>query len=203
MSARDFDIVREDLHRRYGHMIDAAQINAIVDETIVEQNATAKLTAFLPVFVERFASEKLEALVKGQDAKVRQEVLFACERNAGRSQLASAIMRHLVGDEVFVRSVGVKARGGINPTVLKVLEERGISTEELYQKEISPRVSHRADVVVLMGINEIPGVPGDRYVRWDIADPEGASIEQVREIADQVETKIRELLPTLNVTVSA
>ncbi|MEJ5998139.1 arsenate-mycothiol transferase ArsC [Corynebacterium sp. H130] len=199
MSARDFDIVREDLHRRYGHMVDAAQIDAIVNDTIVEQNATAKLTAFLPVFVERIASERLEELLAGKEAHPRQEVLFACERNAGRSQLASAIMRHLAGDDVFVRSVGIKARGGINPTVLKVLEERGISTEGLYQKEISPRVSHRADVVVLLGINEIPGVPGDRYVRWDIEDPEGAPIEKVREIADSIEERIRELLPKLQV----
>lgn len=203
MPARDFDIVREDLHRRYGHMVDATQIDAIVNETIVEQNATAKLTAFLPVFVERFASEKLEALLEDMDATPRQEVLFACERNAGRSQLASAIMRHLVGDAVFVRSVGIKARGGIYPTVLKVLEERGISTEGLYQKEISPRVSHRADVVVLLGINEIPGVPGDRYVRWNIADPENQPIEKVREIADAIEAEIRALLPKLNVAVPA
>lgn len=203
MSARDFEIVREDLHRRYGHLIDATQINAIVDETIVEQNATAKLTAFLPVFVERFASEKLETLLDGQEARPRQEVLFACERNAGRSQLAAAIMRHIAGDDVFVRSVGINARGGINPTVLRVLEERGISTDGLYQKEISPRVSHRADVVVLLGINEIPGVPGDRYVRWDIADPEGASIEEVREIADKIEAEIRGLLPKLNVAAPA
>lgn len=203
MSARDFDIVREDLHRRYGHMVDAKKIDDIVNETIVEQNATAKLTAFLPVFVERFASEKLEALLEGKGAQPRQEVLFACERNAGRSQLASAIMRDLVGDDVFVRSIGIKARGGIYPTVLQVLAERGISTDGLYQKEISPRVSHRADVVVLLGINEIPGVPGDRYVRWDIEDPEGQPIEKVREIADKIEAEIRALLPKLNVAVSA
>lgn len=203
MSARDFEIVREDLHRRYGHMIEAATINKILDETIVEQNASAKLTAFLPVFVERFASEKLEELLAGQESHPRQEVLFACERNAGRSQLAAAIMRHLVGDDVFVRSVGLKARGGINPTVLQVLRERGISTDGLYQKEISPRVSHRADIVVLLGINEIPGVPGDRYVRWDIADPEGAPIEQVREIADKIESEIRALLPKLDVKIPA
>lgn len=203
MSARDFEIVREDLHRRYGHVVDAAQIDAIVNETIVEQNATAKLTAFLPVFVERFASEKLEELLKDKEAHTRPEVLFACERNAGRSQLASAIMRHLAGNDVFVRSVGIKARGGINPTVLRVLEERGISTSDLYQKEISPRVSHRADVVVLLGIDEIPGVPGDRYVHWDIKDPEGASVEEVREIADKIEAEIRALLPKLNIAVPA
>lgn len=203
MSARDFEIVREDLHRRYGHAVDKATIDSIVDETIVEQNASAKLTAFLPVFVERFASEKLEALLEGKESLPRKEVLFACERNAGRSQLASAIMRHLVGDEVFVRSVGIKARGGINPLVLQVLAERGISTVELYQKEISPRVTHRADVVILLGIDEIPGVPGDRYVHWDIADPEGATIEEVREIADQIDAHIRALLPTMNIPVPA
>ncbi|WP_232843221.1 arsenate-mycothiol transferase ArsC [Corynebacterium hindlerae] len=203
MSHRDFEIVREDLHRRYGHVVDEVTINGVVDDTIAEQQASAKLTAFLPVFVERFATEKLEGLVEGKETNPRKEVLFACERNAGRSQLASAIMRHLVGDDVFVRSVGLKARGGINPTVIEVLKERGISTEGLYQKEITPRVSHRADVVVLLGIDEIPGIPGDRYIRWEIADPEGASIEEIRTIADAIEAKIRELLPQLEVAVPA
>ncbi|MEJ6013222.1 low molecular weight phosphatase family protein [Corynebacterium sp. H127] len=203
MSNRDFEIVREDLHRRYDHLVAAERIDEVVNETIVEQNATAKLTAFLPIFVERSAAEKLEMLAEGQEFSPRKEILFACERNAGRSQLASAITRHLVGDAVFVRSVGLNSRGGINPTVLKVLEERGIKTNDLYQKEITPRVAHRADVVVLLGIDEIPGVPGDRYIRWDISDPEGASIEDVRIIADQIEDRIRALLPKLAVAVPA
>jgi len=124
-------------------------------------------------------------------------VLFVCERNAGRSQLASAITSQAVGDRVFVRSVGLNPTGGIQPEVLQVLEERGIPYAHLYQKEIVPRTVHRANVVVLMGVDEIPGIPGDRVERWDIADPAGQPVEKVREIADDIEAHVKELLVEL------
>ncbi|MFC3849641.1 low molecular weight phosphatase family protein [Corynebacterium hansenii] len=194
---RQFEIVREDMHRRYGALHSADHIDAVMDDTIAERTAEAKVETFLPVIVERIVSETLEeqALAAGAtDAAARREVLYVCERNAGRSQLASAITAWLAGDRLFVRSVGLNPVGGINPTVLEVLAERGIPTGHLYQKEIVARTVHRSDVVVLMGVEQRPDIPGDRYVEWDIADPEGASIEEVRAIADDVERHVRALL---------
>ena len=177
---RQFEIVREDMHRRYGSLHTAEHIDALVDQTIAERTANAKVETFLPVMVERVVSEKLEEQ--------------AAAAGAGRSQLASAITSWIVGDRLFVRSVGLNPVGGINPTVLEVLAERGIPTGHLYQKEIVARTVHRSDVVVLMGVDQRPDIPGDRYVEWDIADPEGASIEEVRTIADDVERNVRALL---------
>ena len=194
---RQFEIVREDMHRRYGSLHSADHIDALVDATIAERTAAAKVETFLPVIVERIVSETLEeqATAAGaKDPRARREVLYVCERNAGRSQLASAITSWIVGDKLFVRSVGLNPVGGINPTVLEVLAERGIPTSHLYKKEIVARTVHRSDVVVLMGVDQRPDIPGDRYVEWDIADPEGASIEQVRTIADDVERHVRALL---------
>lgn len=194
---RQFEIVREDMHRRYGSLHSADHIDALVDATIAERTAAAKVETFLPVIVERIVSETLEeqATAAGaKDPRARREVLYVCERNAGRSQLASAITSWIVGDKLFVRSVGLDPVGGINPTVLEVLAERGIPADHLYQKEIVARTVHRSDVVVLMGVDKRPDIPGDRYVEWDIADPEGASIEQVRTIADDVERHVRALL---------
>lgn len=194
---RQFEIVREDMHRRYGSLHSADHIDALVDATIAERTAAAKVETFLPVIVERIVSETLEeqATAAGaKDPRARREVLYVCERNAGRSQLASAITSWIVGDKLFVRSVGLNPVGGINPTVLEVLAERGIPADHLYQKEIVARTVHRSDVVVLMGVDKRPDIPGDRYVEWDIADPEGASIEQVRSIADDVERHVRALL---------
>lgn len=194
---RQFEIVREDMHRRYGSLHSADHIDALVDATIAERTAAAKVQTFLPVIVERIVSETLEeqATAAGaKDPRARREVLYVCERNAGRSQLASAITSWIVGDKLFVRSVGLNPVGGINPTVLEVLAERGIPADHLYQKEIVARTVHRSDVVVLMGVDKRPDIPGDRYVEWDIADPEGASIEQVRTIADDVERHVRALL---------
>lgn len=199
MSTDRFAIVREDLHRRYGQYFYARTIDDLLDEKIAEARSHATVETFLPVTVEREVSEILEerAEAQGRSGTARPEVLFVCERNAGRSQLASAITSQAVGDRVFVRSVGLNPSGGIQPEVIQVLEERGIPTAHLYQKEIVPRTVHRANVVVLMGVDEIPGIPGDRVERWDIADPAGQPVEKVRAIADDIEAHVKELLVEL------
>lgn len=201
MSSKQFDIVREDLHRRYDHMCPPETVDRILDETIDESVERARIGGFLTVLVEREATDRLEQEVAhgGSLDSRRKELLFVCRRNAGRSQLASAITRWLVGDRIMVRSVGLEPAEGVDPTVLQVLNERGISTSELYQKTIIPRTVHTSDVVVLMGVDQLPGVPGRRYVQWDIDDPEGEPTERVRVIADEVERHIRELLEQLEV----
>lgn len=194
-----FAIVREDLHRRYDNACGAETVDRIVDEEIL-QHKDAKIQDFVPVMVERTSSERLADLANqaGFD-QARQEILYVCERNAGRSQLASAITHHLVGEDVFVRSVGLNPTGGINPEVLAVLDERGISRDHLYQKAIVPRVVHSADVVVLMGVDEIPRIPGNRVVHWDIEDPEGKTTEEVGYIANDIEHHVIKLLKEMGV----
>lgn len=205
MSNSQFDIVREDLHRRYDHMASPAVVDRVLDETIDEKVQGARIGGFLTIMVEREATERLEeeAGEEGRRQGRRKELLFVCRRNAGRSQLASAITRWLVGDRIMVRSVGVAEAEGVDATVLQVLRERGISTRELYQKTIIPRTVHSSDVVVLMGVDEVPGIPGQRYVRWDIDDPEGEPMERVRFIADEVERHVRELLGELGLLDAA
>ncbi len=197
-----FAIVRGDLHRRYGQAFKASVIDDILDETIAEQLESSRMQTYLPVFVEREASARLRRRVDDQELTDlrRQEVLYVDERNAGRSQLASALTRHLVGEEVVYRSVGLNPVGGIDPNVITVLKERGIRHDMLYQKEIVPRTVHRSDIIVLMGVDSIPGIPGDRYLRWDIADPADQPLEAVREIADEVEDHVRDLLEGMGLT---
>lgn len=194
-----FEVVREDLHRRYDNSCGADVVDHIVNEEIAHHE-NAKIAAFVPVMVERDSSDRLAEIAEnaGFD-RPRQEILFVCERNAGRSQLVAAITHHLVGEDVFVRSVGLHPTGGINPQVLEVLDERGIARDGLYQKSIVPRVVHTADVVVLMGVDEIPGIPANRVVRWDIDDPEGKDKETVGYIADDVEMHIKKLLIEMGV----
>ncbi|MGD7003560.1 low molecular weight phosphatase family protein [Corynebacterium halotolerans] len=201
MSNRQFDIVREDMHRRYDHMCPPEMVDRVLDETISESVERARIGSFMTVMVEREATDRLEQEVaqgRAMDRR-RKELLFVCRRNAGRSQLASALTRWLVGNRIMVRSVGLEPAEGVDPTVVQVLRERGISTRELYQKTIIPRTVHTSDVVVLMGVDEVPGVPGLRYVRWDIDDPEGEPVGRVRVIADEVERHIRGLLEELGV----
>jgi arsenate reductase (thioredoxin) len=204
MNGDRFAIVREDMHRRYGQHFDPDTIDDLVDRTIEEISARARIKTYLPVLVEREVSEVLEQIASADDphAESRREVLYVCQRNAGRSQLAACITRHLVGDRLFVRSIGLEPEDGVDPNVLAVLEERGISTEYIYKATIVPRTVHRADVVVLMGVHEIPAVPGHRYVHWNIDDPAGRPIERVRRIADDVERHVRELLFDLDLLSS-
>lgn len=201
MLDRQLEIVREDLHRRHEGGHPPAEIDRVLDEVIAEARATARVATFLPVFVERDAAARLAALAtaRSQQPKARPEVLYACMRNAGRSQLAAAITRHLAGEAVFVRAVGLAPAAGVQPEVLAVLDERGISHAGLYREEIVARTVHRADVVVLLGVDEIPDVPGDRYTRWAIADPEGRDLAAVRAIADEIEARVRVLLDELGV----
>lgn len=199
---RSFEIVREDLHRRYGASCDAATIDRIVDDVIAELSDAAKVTTYLPVLVEREATERIKAASGGAADVARQEILFADNRDSGRSQIAAALAHHLVGDKVFVRTVGLHPERGLNPRVVDALDARGVDTSHLAQKPITPRISHRADVVVLMGIDETPAVPGDRYVEWDVADPSAATNEEIGAIIDDVESRLQVLLGEMGVAAA-
>lgn len=201
MSTREFDIIREDLHRRYDQVVPGADIDRVLDQAIATQTEEAKIQAFVPVLVERESAEKLEAMAveAGAGQLSRKEILFVDQHNSGRSQLAAAIARHLSGDRVFVRSVGLTPQGGIKPVVFDVLAERGMRSDFLYQKAITPRVTHRADYVVLLGVDEIPGVPGDRYLKWDIPVSAEPDLEEARAIADQLTERITALLDEVGV----
>lgn len=195
-----YRIVREDLHRLYGGAIDAGAIDAVLREEIQVAEAQARITDFLPLTVSRAATERLEeAAAHSGGLKKRPEVLFVSARNAGRSQLATAITHHLAGDQVFVRAVGLEPVGDVDPEVLDVLAERGISADATYLEPVKARTVHRADVIVLLGVEDAPDLPGDRYVRWDVTDPVGESPMRVREIADRIENHVRELLKDLGV----
>lgn len=193
-----FSIVREDIHRRYGQLFPAEQLDQILADSIAQHEASAKLPDFVPVMVERDVAAQLEELSAGQKVEKRPEVLFVDHRNTGRSQIASALLQHHAGDAIFSRSVGLEPDGrGVNPLVIKVLNDRGINTGALYQKEYVARTVHRSNVVVLLGVDGIPDLPGDRYEKWDIADTAGANEAELNAIVDATEVQIKDLIARL------
>lgn len=200
--SKSFAIVREDLHRLYGAACDAATIDSILDDVIAELSSSAKVTNFLPVLAEREATERIKAASGCKDCAPRQEILFADSRGSGRSQIATALTYHLVGDEVFIRTIGLNPEDGLNPRIVAALHDRGVDTSRLTQKVITPRVSHRADVVVLMGIDETPSVPGDRYVEWNVADPDNLADDELQSLIDDIETRLRALFTEMDVAVA-
>ena len=131
-------------------------------------------------------------------------VLFLCVHNAGRSQMAAGWMRHLAGDRVTVLSAGSTPADAINPTAIAVMDEVGIDITSQRPKPWTEETLGAADVVITMGCGDAcPVLPGKRYLDWELEDPAGKPIDQIRPIRDDIAERVRGLLAALGVTTSA
>ncbi len=130
------------------------------------------------------------------------EVLFVCVHNAGRSQMAAGFLRHLAGDRVMVRSAGSMPADRVNPAVVEVMAERGIELGDVTPKKLSTDQVAASDVVVTMGCGDAcPIMPGKRYLDWELADPAGRGVAEIRPVRDEIERLVRDLLADLDVPV--
>jgi arsenate reductase (thioredoxin) len=126
-------------------------------------------------------------------------VLVACRKNAGRSQAAASILRHLAGDRVIVLSGGSEPADAVHPEVRQVLAERGLGVEET-PKRFDDAMVKSADVVVTMGCGEeCPYYPGKRYLDWPVEDPHNQELDEVRRIVDDIDARVRGLLDDLGI----
>ena len=151
-----------------------------------------------------FAADRLTALgtadAERADARreERPEVLFVCVQNAGRSQLAAAILRQLAGDRVGVRTAGSAPAESVRTVVVTALDEIGVPLGAEYPKPLTDEVVRAADVVVTMGCGDAcPVYPGKVYLDWPIDDPVGLPLAAVRGIRDDIDARVRELLAGL------
>jgi protein-tyrosine-phosphatase len=130
----------------------------------------------------------------------RPEVLFVCIHNAGRSQMAAALLAHHAGDQVVVRSAGTAPAETINPAVVEAMAELGIDLHAsgAFPKRLDDAAVEASDVVITMGCgDECPFYPGKRYLDWALDDPAGQGVDAVRPIRDEIDRRIRELLAEL------
>jgi protein-tyrosine-phosphatase len=126
------------------------------------------------------------------------EVLFVCVHNAGRSQMAAALLDHHAKGRVQVRSAGSTPADEINPAVVTVMEELGIDLSKEFPKRLTSEAVEDADVVVTMGCGDAcPVFPGKRYLDWELPDPAGKTVEEVSEIRDEIDRRVRGLLAEL------
>ena len=126
------------------------------------------------------------------------EVLFVCVHNAGRSQMAAALLHHYAAGRVAVRSAGSAPATSINPAVVTVMAELGIDLSQEVPKPLTDDGVRAADVVVTMGCGDAcPVYPGKRYLDWDLDDPAGKDVEQVRPIRDEIDRRVTALLAAL------
>jgi arsenate reductase len=126
------------------------------------------------------------------------EVLFVCVHNAGRSQMAAALLERHAAGRVRVRSAGSEPADRLNPAVVQAMAEIGIDISAELPKSLQDEVVRQADVVITMGCGDAcPVFPGIRYEDWELADPAGKPLEEVREIREEIDDRVRTLLDEL------
>jgi len=128
----------------------------------------------------------------------RPSVLFVCIHNAGRSQMAAGYLRELSGGAVEVRSGGSEPGEQINPVAILAMAEEGIDISQAVPQLMTTEQVRQSDVVITMGCGDVcPIFPGKRYQDWELTDPRGKTINEVRLIRDEIKTRIEKLLSEL------
>ena len=124
----------------------------------------------------------------------KPQVLFVCVHNAGRSQMAAALLNRYGAGRINVRSAGSAPTDEINPVVVQAMAEIGVDIAEEAPRRLSSDDVEASDVVVTMGCGDAcPFFPGKRYLDWEVDDPSGLSLERVRSIRDEIDRRVSHL----------
>jgi arsenate reductase (thioredoxin) len=133
------------------------------------------------------------------DAGAR-EVLFVCRRNAGRSQMAAALLERHAGGRVRVRSAGSEPADDVHPNVRAAMAELGMDLADAAPKRLEDGAVRAADVVVTMGCGDAcPVHPAKRYEDWELDDPAGKTLDETRRIRDEIDARVSDLVARLGV----
>jgi arsenate reductase (thioredoxin) len=194
--------VAKDLHERFQGVFGQETIDDLVFDSYAKLAAHATVSDWLVVGAERFARERLEALVQAESQATDKvpAVLFLCTHNAGRSQIALGWFAHLAGDRAVAWSGGSEPEATVNQAAVAAMAEVGIDISRAFPKPWTDEVVSAADVVVTMGCGDAcPLVPGKHYEDWEVADPAGLALAEVRPIRDELERRVRDLLGRLEI----
>jgi len=180
---------------------DPAAVLTLVRESYTALARSSAVRSRLVADAERFARQRLADVERASAADGRgarpPQVLFVCVANAGRSQLAAALLHRHAGDRVVVRSAGSAPAGEVHAGVRPLLAELGADAEA-FPKPLTDDAVRAADVVVTMGCGDTcPVLPGTRYEDWVVGDPALASDRGVRAIRDEIDRRVRLLLADL------
>lgn len=187
------DHVAEDLAREFPAVAHGA-VQRLVRESYTALARSAKVSAHLVPLAQRFAHQRLTDLTRAPDG--RPQVLFLCVANAGRSQLAAALLQHYAGDRVVVRSAGSAPAATVHDGVRGALADLAVT--EAFPKPLTDDAVRAADVVVTMGCGDVcPVLPGKRYEDWQVGDPALASPAGVAAIRADIDLRVRGLLRDL------
>jgi arsenate reductase len=194
------------LERRWRGRMNTETIERFIAESLDIILPKAKIRTWVPVIVERLTDDRLRALVRLESDRtdLNPSVLFLCVHNAGRSQMAAGWMRHLAGNRIDVFSGGSEPAAEVNAAAVAAMAEKGIDISGEIPQPWADDIVRAADVIVTMGCGDAcPVYPGKRYIDWELDDPAGKPVEQVRPIRDDLERRIRTLMAELGVPPTA
>ncbi|KMS75618.1 arsenate reductase [Streptomyces viridochromogenes] len=194
-------IARLALH--YRGRFSAETIQRLVIDSYERLAEHARVRTHLVVLAEHLTTERLDALahIEGAPGCGLPRVPFVCSHNAGRSQMAAALLAHRAGGHVVVSSAGTDPAAEVEPVVAQTLTEAGADFADAFPKPLTDEVVQAADIVITVGCGDAcPVLPGRRYLDWPVTDPEGAPIavvRHIRHIRDEIDAHITELLASL------
>lgn len=188
------------LQDRFAGVFSVETIERFLFHSYDEFGERAAVSQWLPLLAERFAMQRLTALarVEGRSDDHRPIVLFLCVHNAGRSQMALGFFEQVAGDAAIAWSGGSEPTSMVNPEAVAAMAERGVDISREYPKPWTDEIVRAADVVITMGCGDAcPIFPGKRYEDWQVDDPAGLSLADVRVIRDDIERRVRQLVDEL------
>jgi len=194
------DRVVDSLAEKYLGVFAKETIERVVFESYASLLRTGTNPKFVTNFAEKFSRDRLRALAtaKGSVTKDKPEVLFVCVQNAGRSQMAMALMNQLSNGAINVRSAGSMPASEVSEKTVAVMQEIGIDLSEAFPKPLTDDVVQAADVVITMGCGDAcPLYPGKRYMDWNLEDPANLDLEGVRSVRDEIQALVKGLISEL------
>jgi len=189
-----------DLHEQFRGVFGEETIQALLLCSYAELAARATIDRWLVIGAERFTRQRLRALAHAESHATGRvpSVLFLCVHNAGRSQMALGWFTHLARDRAIAWSGGAEPVAVISPEAVAAMAEAGIDISQEFPKPRTDEFVLAADVVVTMGCGDVcPLLPGKHYEDWELHDPSGKSIEEIRPIRDQIRDQVTDLLQRL------
>ena len=197
--------IRSQLEREFAGTFGPETIERFLTDSLDKLLPQAKITTFTPIFAERFARDRLNALgkIEGTLEVTNPSVLFLCVQNAGRSQMAAGWLQHLAGDRVNVFSGGSEPASTVNAAAVAAMAEVGIDIANNYPKPWTDEIVRAADVVITMGCGDAcPLYPGKRYEDWELDDPAGLDVCRFGPIRDDIRAHVETLLTSLELVPS-
>ena len=190
----------ERLQRQFAGTLNTETIERFMNDSLDTLMQRATTSAWIPLLAERFARDRLRALVRleSDQTDLNPSILFLCVHNAGRSQMAAGWARRLGGNRVDVFSGGSEPAEQVNHAAVEAMAEVGINISGEIPQPWADEIVRAADVIVTMGCGDAcPVYPGKRYIDWELEDPSGKTVEDVRPIRDELEARVRGLLAEL------